>query len=176
MVKAPAPEEEDRRRVCRERKGLIAERVQHVNRVKGLLFCPGITGYAPLRRDRRERREALQTGDRRPLGDHLKAQVCRALDRIERLIEQIKAIEAERDVLLVMKHAVTPVPAAMLLHIKGIESEFAVILWAEGLFRHFDNRRQVAAYAGLAPTPWQRDLAIASTASPRLAIHDCAQH
>ena len=23
------------------------------------------------------------------------------------------------------------------------------------LFRHFDNRRQLASYAGLAPTPWQ---------------------
>ena len=30
MVKAPTPEEEDRRRLCRERKVLIAERVEHV--------------------------------------------------------------------------------------------------------------------------------------------------
>jgi transposase len=30
MVKAPTPEEEDRRRLCRERKILIAERVKHV--------------------------------------------------------------------------------------------------------------------------------------------------
>src|SRR3954465_15367565 len=28
-------------------------------------------------------------------------------------------------------------------------------LWSEGLFRTFNNRKQVAAYAGLAPTPWQ---------------------
>ena len=28
-------------------------------------------------------------------------------------------------------------------------------LWLEALFRHFDNRRQLASYAGLAPTPWQ---------------------
>ena len=55
MVKAPTPEEEDRRRLCRERKVLIGERVQHVNRVKGLLFSQGISGYEPLRRDRRER-------------------------------------------------------------------------------------------------------------------------
>ena len=34
MVKAPTPEEEDRRRLCRERKILIAERVKHVNRSK----------------------------------------------------------------------------------------------------------------------------------------------
>ena len=38
MVKAPTPEEEDRRRLCRERKVLTNERVLHVNRIKGLLF------------------------------------------------------------------------------------------------------------------------------------------
>jgi transposase len=173
MVKAPTPEEEDRRRVCRERKVLIAERVQHVNRLKGLLFCQGITGYEPLRRDRRERLEALQTGDSRPLPDHLKAQVCRELDRIELLMEQIKAVEAERDALLAREHAVTPAPAAMLLDIKGIGPEFASILWVEGLFRHFDNRRQVAAYAGLAPTPWQsgsvdREQGVSKAGNPRL--------
>jgi transposase len=43
----------------------------------------------------------------------------------------------------------------MLLELKGIGPETAAVLWSEGLFRQFDNRRQVAAYAGLAPTPWQ---------------------
>ena len=55
MVKAPTPEEEDQRRLCRERRVLIAERVKHVNRVKGLLFSQGISDYEPLRRDRRQR-------------------------------------------------------------------------------------------------------------------------
>jgi transposase len=173
MVKAPTPQEEDRRRVCRERKVLIVERVQHVNRVKGLLFCQGVTGYEPLRRDRRERLDELQTGDGRPLPDHLKAQLRRELDRIELLMEQIKAVEAERDGMLARDHAVTPAPAAMLLDIKGIGPEFAGILWAEGLFRHFDNRRQVAAYAGLAPTPWQsgavnREQGVSKAGNPRL--------
>ena len=89
MIKAPTPEEEDRRRLCRERKVLIVERVQHVNRVKGLLFSQGISGYEPLRRDRRERLDTLQTGDGRRLPDHLKAQVRRELDRLELLLEQI---------------------------------------------------------------------------------------
>src|SRR5260221_333025 len=77
MVKAPTPEEEDRRRLCRERKVLTAERVLHVNRIKGLLFSQGITGYDPLRRDRRERLEQLQTGDGHALPDQLKGQVRR---------------------------------------------------------------------------------------------------
>lgn len=42
-----------------------------------------------------------------------------------------------------------------MLEIKGIGAEFAHIMWSECFFRHFDNRRQLASYAGLAPTPWQ---------------------
>jgi transposase len=76
MVKAPTPEEEDRRRLCRERKVLIIERIRHVNRIKGLLFSQGVSGYELLRRDRRERLDELQTGDRRRLPSHLKASLA----------------------------------------------------------------------------------------------------
>src|SRR5208282_3583008 len=43
----------------------------------------------------------------------------------------------------------------------------------EGLSRHFDNRRQVAAYAGLAPTPWQSGIVdheqgVSKSGNPRL--------
>lgn len=155
MVRAPTPAEEDRRRLCRERKVLTKERVLHVNRIKGLLYSQGVSGYEPLRRDRRQRPDELRTGDGRPLPGHLKNQIGRELDRLELLLEQIKAVEAEPDALLGEQDAVAPAAAAMLLDIKGIGSEFAAILWSEGLFRHFDNRRQVASYAGLAPTPWQ---------------------
>jgi transposase len=172
MVKAPTPDEEDSRRLCRERKVLIAERVLHVNRIKGLLFCQGISEYEPLRRDRHEGLEELRTGDGRPLPQHLKAQVNREIDRLELLLKQIKAVEAERDALLVAAHTPLAVPA-MLLNIRGIGPEFAAILWSEGLSRHFDNRRQVAAYAGLAPTPWQsgavdREQGVSKAGNPRL--------
>ena len=60
MVQAPTPEEEDRRRLCRERKVLINERVEHVNRIKGLLFAQGVSGYEPLHRDRRRRLDELR--------------------------------------------------------------------------------------------------------------------
>src|SRR5881392_3846761 len=62
MVRVPTPEEEDRRRLSRERKALMNERVSHVNRIKGLLFSQGVSSYEPLRRDRRKRLEALKTG------------------------------------------------------------------------------------------------------------------
>ena len=169
MVKAPTPEEEDRRRLCRERKVLIAERVKHVNRVKGLLFSQGISGYEPLRRDRRQRLDELTTGDGRPLPVHLKTQIRRELDRLELLLDQIKEAEAERDALLA-----APTPAGrMLLEFKGIGAELAAVLWLEALFRHFDNRRQLASYAGLAPTPWQsgsvdHEQGVSKAGNPRL--------
>jgi transposase len=158
MVRAPTHEDEDSRRVCRERKTLTVERIQHINRIKGLLFSQGVSGYEPLRRDRRQRLDELKTGDGRPLPPHLKAQISRELDRLELLIEQIKAVEAERDVLFVpttkTEHA--PAPRTMLIDLRGIGPEFAAVLWSEGLHRSFANRKQVASYAGLAPTPWQK--------------------
>ena len=154
---------------------LVAERVGHVNRIKGLLFAQGVGGYEPLRRDRRKRLEDLRTGDGRPLPALLKAQISRELDRLEMLLEQIKTVEAERDALIAAeKEATFPrTPAAMLLDIRGIGAEFAAILWSEGLFRRFNNRRQIAAYAGLAPSPWQsgsvdREQGVSKAGNPRL--------
>ncbi|OKP63302.1 IS110 family transposase [Ensifer adhaerens] len=179
MVNPPSPEEEDRRRICRERKVLIAERVKHVNRIKGLLFGQGISGYEPLRKNRRKQLDELHTGDGRPLPTHLKTQISRELDRLELLLEQIKAVENERDTLLAAQKdsvaaTATLIPAgAMLCDVKGIGLELAAVLWTEGLFRHFDNRRQAAAYAGLAPTPWQsgtidHEQGVSKAGNPRL--------
>ena len=153
MARAPTPQEEDRRRVCRERRTLVGERVKHVNRIKGLLFAQGVFGYEPLRKGRRERLEDLRTGDGRPLPVRLKAQIIREPDRLEVVLEQLKTVEAERDALLKPASDEAASPAAMLARLKGIGPETAAVLWSEGLFRQFDNRRQVAAYAGLAPTP-----------------------
>ena len=78
---------------------------------------------------------------------------------------------ARRDVLLAAQQV--EAPPTMLLDIKGIGPEFAAILWSEVLFRRFDNRRQVASYAGLAPTPWQsgsvnREQGVSKAGNPRL--------
>ena len=65
MVRAPSPEDEDRRRLTRERGTLVKERIQHTNRIRGLLSGQGVRDYNPLRRDCFERLEALRTGDGR---------------------------------------------------------------------------------------------------------------
>jgi transposase len=153
--------------------------VTHVNRIKGLLFSQGISDYVPLRRDRRARLEELRTGDGRAMPAHLKAQISRELDRLELLLEQIKAIEAERDALLATADKAASVeaaalqPVAMLLALRGLGPDFTSVLWSEGLSRHFSNRRQIASYAGLAPTPWRsgsiaHEQGVSKAGNPRL--------
>jgi transposase len=47
MVVPPSPEEEDERRISRERETLIQERIRHTNRIKGLLRAQGVAEFAP---------------------------------------------------------------------------------------------------------------------------------
>jgi transposase len=174
MVEPPSPDDEDQRRLSRERGRLIKERIQHTNRIKGLLFGQGVGDYDPLRADRRARLATLQTGDGHPLPGRLKTEISRELDRLELVLSQLAAVERERDALLAQATTADPcaVPA-MLVRLRGIGPEFASLLWLEALFRRFNNRRQVAAYAGLAPSPWQsggidREQGISKAGNPRL--------
>jgi transposase len=175
MVQVPSVEREDARRTHRERQRLIAERVQHVNRIKGLLATQGIYDVQPLRRDRWERLDELRTGDGRDLPPRLRREIEREFKRLELVLEQIEATEAERD-------AAVAVPAAddadaakvvQLAKLGGIGTELATVLVREALHRSFTNRREVAAYAGLTPSPYasgerHRDQGISKAGNPLL--------
>ena len=104
MVKAPTPEEEDRRRLCRERKVLIAEQSprQPPQRAAVLPGDNRLQAATP-----RPAVAAGRTPDRRwtSVPEHLNAQIRRELDRLELLLEQIKAVEVERDTLLAAEDA-----------------------------------------------------------------------
>ena len=144
-----------RRRTSRERAVLLQERVRHVNRVKGLLASQGITHYEPLHKDRRTHLAALETGDGQPLPLRLKAELLREIELIELLIRQIAEVEVERDTAVELDAEGTQSPIVLLARLKAIGPQIAAVLYLEGLYRSFANRREVAAYAGLVPTPWR---------------------
>ena len=177
MVKAPTPEEEDRRRLCRERKALTAERVLHVNRIKGLLFCQGISGYEPLRRDRRERLEELQTGDGRPLPPHLKAQVNRELDRLELLLKQIKAVEAERDALLAAAHTSHAGAGGDVAgHRRALDQSSPPYFGRKGSSDTSTTDARSPLMRAWRRHPGRAERSIANRGCPKPAIRDCEQH
>jgi transposase len=154
MVHPPSPAEEDARRTHRERQRLIKERVGHVNRIKGLLATQGIYDHQPIHKDRRQAFAELRTADGEPLPSRLRQELERELTRLELVLDQIRQVEAERDAVLdAAKHNETSV-MAQLIKLKSIGPEAATILGLEMFYRDFTNRRQVAAYAGLTPSPF----------------------
>jgi len=89
------------------------------------------------------------------------------------ILRQIKTVETERDAFAPPVRGRHPAPGAMLKTLKEIGAEFVGVRWLEGLFRSFSNRRQVAAYAGLAPTPWRsgsvaHEQGVSKAGNPRL--------
>jgi transposase len=165
----PSPDEEDARRATRERANLLKERVRHVNRVKGLLATQGVYDFEPLRPDRLERLTTLITADGRALPERLGAEVRRHLRRLALVLEMLAEVEAERDRAL----AAAKGKEAVLLRLKGLGPESVAVLCAEIFHRAFANRRGVAAYAGLAPSPFAsgdtcRDQGVSKAGNPRV--------
>src|SRR5215469_775320 len=173
MVRPPSSAEEDERRLTREREALVIERTRHVNRIKGLLATQGVFGFEPMRKSHRKQLEQLRDWDGQMLPPRLKAELTRELNRLELVISQVAAVEDERDrALRAKQHPVPSIreseavaagtqPAAtehaggLLLRLRSIGPEFASVLSSEAFYRNFGNRREVAGYAGLAPSPWR---------------------
>jgi transposase len=177
VVRVPTPEEEDARRPHRERENLIKERGRHVNRIKGLCAQQGILHYEPMRADRHERLAELRTGDGRPLPALLLAEIRRELARLELLLEQIAELEVAREAALKAEQPDVTEAERMkriltLRRLLAVGPESSTVLGHEVFFRRFENRRQIAAYVGLAPSPHMsgglsREQGIAKSGNPR---------
>ena len=175
MVRAPSREDEDRRRLTRERGTLLKERIQHTNRVRGLLSGQGVQDYDPLRRDRFEQLEALRTGDGRDLPPMLKEEIRRELDRIALVTTQLAVVERARDALIRMDAEERNNPAALLLKLKGLGPEFASLLWLESLFRASATDARWRLTADWRPVPGRAAASNETRASRSRAIAACAR-
>ena len=175
VVRVPTVAEEDDRRLHRERDRLINERVQHVNRIKGLCAVHGVYHYEPLRLDRMKRLEQLRTGDERELPPRVKAEIRRELRRLELVLQMIKVIEKERNAMALGKATSTYGHAKkvqQLVKIGSIGPEIATVLVGEVFYRQFNNRQQVGSYVGLTPSHFQsgassRDQGISKAGNPK---------
>lgn len=172
MVRVPTPDEEDAKRIHREREHLVQERLRIENRIQALLFTQGIHKRPSLRSWDRDLATA-RTGDDRELAHHLRAELDRLRRRLVLILELIREVEAERD------EAVSANPKdqacgkiASLSLIRGVGANFAAVLMREVFYRSFDNRRQLASYVGITPMPYQsggmdRDRRISRAGNPR---------
>jgi len=172
MVRVPTPQEEDAKRIHRERGHLVQERLRIENRIEALLFTQGIHKRPSLRSWDRDL-AAMQTGDGRELARHLRAELNRLRRRLVIALELIREVEAERDeAASADPQNLTCRKIGALCCIRGIGANFAAVLTREVFYRSFGNRRQLASYVGITPMPHQsgsmdRDRRISRAGNPR---------
>lgn len=179
VVRVPTPKEEDAKRLHRSREKLVRDRVRQINRIKGLLSQQGIRHISPTRKDWTIALKHLRTRDGRPFPSLLMAEILReakllaVVDKMLADVDEQIAKRARMPRRRRRKFERFPLPiASQLLLFKGIGPTFATVLATEVFYRRFDNRRQVASYTGLTPTPYnsgirQRDQGISKAGNPR---------
>lgn len=154
VVNVPSVAEEDAKRPNREREHLVQERVRIENRIAALLATQGISKRPSLRSWEADL-NAIQTGDGRSIPPFLKAELNRLRRRLVVTLDMIREVEAERRQAIEAQDDAASRTIGALCKLRGIGENFAAILTREIFYRSFENRRQIANYLGLAPTPFQ---------------------
>ena len=151
IVRVPSPAQEDARRVNRERDRLIGEQTAHTNRLKALLQQRGIAGGNPRQRDWPKWVAEQRDWDGQAVPPAMLAELTREHARLMLLCEQLEAVTRE------LSAATAPAAQqrAQLERLKSLGLVTAAGLANELFYKDFRNRRQVAAYTGLTPSPWQ---------------------
>jgi transposase len=173
VVRVPAPEQEDVRRASRERGRLIKEQTAHTTRIKALLRLLGMAVGNPRRRDWLSWLATQRDWQGQAVPPRILSEIRHEHARLMLVREQLEALaqtSAQAD----------PTPAAiqmtersdLLLRLKCLGPAFTTTLTNEVFYKDFRNRREVASYFGLTPSPWQsggidRDQGISKAGNPR---------
>jgi transposase len=157
LARPPAAEEEDARRDSRERERLITEQTAHTNRIKALLRLLGMAVGNPRRGDWLEWLSAQRDWEGQKVPPRLMAELAREHARLMLVVRQLAALERESVEKAPIKGAAAVMTERrdLLLRLKSLGSTFATTLVNEVFYKDFRNRREVAGYFGLAPSPWQ---------------------
>ena len=152
VVRVPTVAQEDRRQLSRELETLKQERTRHYNRMRSLLKLHGVALGG--RRQFLERALAARQWDGQSLPADLLQRVQREHRRLELVQEQI--LELERTRRRWIREDKQLAKARRLYQLRAIGEVGAWELVVECFgWREFANRREVAGFAGIVPTPYQ---------------------
>ena len=173
IVRAPTAEQEDARRASRERDRLVKEQTAHTSRIKALLRLLGMAVGNPRRRNWLSWLATQRDWQGQAVPPQMLSEIQHEHARLMLVRERLDALaktpaQADR----------TPAAAQMserselLLPLKCLGPAFATTLTNEVFYKDFRNRREVASYFGLTPSPWQsgginRDQGISKAGNPR---------
>ena len=173
VVRVPTLEQEDGRRLHRERERLLKERGGHSARIKSLLVAHGIR--LEIRSDFLQRLDSARGGSTGyALGVDLKAELRREYERYRLVDQQIKALEAEQKRRAREEESEAMEQVNHLLKLKGVGWQSSWLLAMEFFsWRAFRNQGELGSCAGLTPTPWasgetQREQGISKAGNRRV--------
>ena len=176
-VRVPNVEEEDRKRLLRERRRLVKERTSLTNLIKGLLKLHGIFDLQPRAKEFETKFAEVSTAYGSTFPPRARQEILRLVRRLSLVERQIAQVEAERDTVARSGETISMADVsqgsdaqaaakiAVLTRLKGIGANDATLLTHEIFYRGFRNRRELASWVGMTPTPWasgdtQRDQGI----------------
>jgi transposase len=173
IVRVPAPEQEDARRTSRERAPLTKEQTAHTSRIKALLRLLGMAVGNPRRRDFLTWLSAQRDWQGQAVPPQMLAEIKHEHARLMLVREQLDELARPQAVA-----DLSPAAARMaersgfLLRLKCLGPAFATTLTSEVFYKDFRNRREVASYFGLSPSPWKsggidREQGISKAGNPR---------
>jgi transposase len=175
IVRVPSVEQEDVRRASRERDRLVKEQTGHTNRIKALLRLMGMAVSNPRRSDWLSWLAQQRDRQSRPVPPHLMSEVTREHARLMLVREQLATLEQAPTAAVAAAAAPMAQRRNLLLRLKGLGPVFATTLTNEAFYKDFRNRREVASYFGLTPSPWRsggidREQGISKAGNPRARL------
>jgi len=155
VVRVPSVEAEDGRQLNRELEALNKERTMHRARIRGLLIQQGLEVSNPSGKRFLEELASLCTWDGKQIPEDLKERVVREYERLRVVEEHMKLLrkERERRVQSADKCSYRKVAQLRTLYGIGVTSSWDFIMEMFA-WRQFRNRREVGAFPGLTPTPY----------------------
>ncbi|MEH2564438.1 IS110 family transposase [Bradyrhizobium sp. AZCC 2289] len=171
IVRVPTPEQEDARRASRERGRLTKEQTAHTTRIKALLRLLGMAVGNPRRHDWLTWLVKQRDWQGQAVPPQIMAEIKREHARLMLVREQLDAL-AQAPADLTSAAAQMAQRSELLLRLKSLGPAFTTTLTNEVFYKDFRNRREVASYFGLTPSPWQsggidRDQGISKAGNPR---------
>jgi len=155
VVRVPSVEAEDGRSLNRELEALNKERTMHRSRIRGLLIREGLQVGNPSSKRFLQEVDSLRTWDGKELPSDFKDSVVREYERLRMVEEQISALRKERERRVQSADSPSLRKVSQLRTLYGIGPtsswDFVMELFS---WRNFKNRRELGAFLGLTPTPY----------------------
>jgi transposase len=174
VVNVPSVESEDGRQLNRELEALNKERTIHRSRIRGLLIQQGLEVRNPSGKGFLGELGSLRTWDGKEIPEDLKERLVREYERLRMVEDQMKLLRKERERRVESRATPSLRMVSQLRTLYGIggTSSWAFVMEMFG-WRKFRNRKEVGAFLGLTPTPYdsgesQREQGISKTGRGRI--------